>query len=126
LTKIGMFCYHICLFAIRESPSITTGYSPSELVYGRKMHGLLAVTRDVWEQNDLVQRELKEPVTKYLSELSKRITTALDDARENTIKHSTKYDKKSTERNLEVGDQVLILLPTAGSKMTAECQGPFL
>ena len=117
------------LFAIRESPSMTTGYSPSELVFGRNMRGLLALTRDVWEQNDPVQRELKEPVTKYLSELSKRITTALDVARENTTKaqHKMKcqYDRKSTERNLEVGDQVLILLPTAESKMTAEWQGPF-
>ena len=35
------------------------------------------------------------------------------------------YDKKARERTLEPGDEVLVLLPTSSSKLTAQWQAPY-
>ena len=39
------------LFAYREVPQSTTGFSPFELLYGREVRGLLDVLREEWEVN---------------------------------------------------------------------------
>ncbi len=38
------------LFAVREIPQASTGFSPFELLYGRQPRGVLAVIREVWEE----------------------------------------------------------------------------
>lgn len=35
------------------------------------------------------------------------------------------YDQKAKERDLQVGDKVLVLFPTSGNKLFTEWQGPF-
>ena len=35
------------------------------------------------------------------------------------------YDKKSKERMLEVGDEVLVLIPSKHSKLKLEWEGPY-
>lgn len=35
------------------------------------------------------------------------------------------YDKKARERTFKSGDEVLVLLPTSSSKLTAQWQGPY-
>lgn len=51
-------------------------------------------------------------------------------ARQNEIeakrKQKTYYDKKSRTRNLEVGQKVLVLLPTHTSKLLASWKGPYV
>ena len=37
------------LFAYREVPQATTGFSPFELLYGRRVRGPLDVLREAWE-----------------------------------------------------------------------------
>ena len=39
------------LFAYREVPQSTTGFSPFELLYGREVRGPLDVLREEWEAN---------------------------------------------------------------------------
>ena len=36
------------LFAYRELPNETTGFSPLELVYGRKVRGLMQILQELW------------------------------------------------------------------------------
>ena len=36
------------LFAYREAPQSSTGFSPNELVYGRQLRGPLDVMKEVW------------------------------------------------------------------------------
>lgn len=38
------------LFAYREVPNETTGFSPFELLYGRHVRGPLAILKEEWEE----------------------------------------------------------------------------
>jgi len=96
------------LFALREAKNSSTNFSPSELVYGHKMRGLLTVMRENWTPDDPLERELNMPAAKYIQQLSERIETALKAARVNveTVQRRNKdnYDKQCSERHLEIGD----------------------
>ena len=50
------------LFAYREVPQTTTGYSPFELVYGRDVRGPLDILKEEWEANE----RCKESVISYV------------------------------------------------------------
>jgi len=49
------------LFALREVKNETTNYSPAELVFGRRIRGLLAIARDCWTNGDPMEKKLKMP-----------------------------------------------------------------
>ncbi len=38
------------LFAVREVPHASTGFSPFKLLYGRQPHGVLDILRETWEE----------------------------------------------------------------------------
>ena len=40
------------LFAYREVPQASTGFSPFELLYGRNVHGPLYVLKEAWESSN--------------------------------------------------------------------------
>ena len=119
----------LLLSALREVPCESTGYSPSYLVYGRRIRGLLAIMRDSWTQNKGEERCLKMPVAKYLEKLTEQIKTALAAAGQNVAeaqrKMKERYDRQSTERHLDPGDLALILLPDDSSKLGAHWKVPF-
>ncbi|KAJ8353339.1 hypothetical protein SKAU_G00209060 [Synaphobranchus kaupii] len=50
------------LFAIREVPQASTGFSPFELLYGRRPRGLLDLAKEAWEQQPSPHRTLVEHV----------------------------------------------------------------
>ena len=39
------------LFAYREVPQSSTGFSPFELLYGREVRGPLDILKELWEAN---------------------------------------------------------------------------
>ena len=50
------------LFAYREFPQSSTGFSPFELLYGRPVRGPLDTLRESWEANS----KSKESVVSYV------------------------------------------------------------
>ena len=85
----------------------------------RKMRGLLAVVRDKWE-NDITEPTPGNFSTlKYMQDLQHKIQTALNSAQDNVTTAQKRmkdhYDKKSSERQFEPGDLVMILLPTSSN-----------
>ena len=116
------------LFAMRDVPHAGTKYSPTELVFGRKVRGLLNVMRDTWTNGDPATKELKMSTAKYIEQLRHKIETALTAARQNMTEAETKmkldFDKHSSVRSLKPGDLALILMPTSGDKLTARWRGP--
>ena len=100
------------LFAYREVPQVSTGFSPFELVYGRDIRGPLDVLKGSWtqENHDRLQ-EAQESVQKNLEKAQR--------------KQKAWYDQKAREMNLTVGDKVLLLLPTRSEKLLAKWKGPY-
>ena len=113
------------LFAYREVPCESTGYSPFELLYGRTVRGPLAVIKETWTERTSAEDNL---ITHVL-EIRRRLATMQQVVQENLKRAQGKqkrvYDTHSTKRRLEVGDKALVLLPTPGSKLEMRWQGPF-
>ena len=116
------------LFAVREVPSESTGYSPFELMLGREVRGPIQLLCDVWTGDQHTSDSLK-PVYNYVFELKARIRDTCQQAMESSSKQSAKnkklFDRRSRERRFKVGEEVLILLPSCSNKLLSEWQGPF-
>ena len=113
------------LFAYREVPQASTGFSPFELLYGRAVHGPLDVLRQTWEAD----KKTDESVVSHILSIRDKMEKMLEAVQTNLEKAQQKqkkwYDKNARQREFEVGDQVLVLLPTATSKLLAQWQGPY-
>lgn len=54
--------YLFLLFAYKEVPQVSTGFSPFELLYGRQLHGVLDIIKDGWYQNLESPKNLNEDI----------------------------------------------------------------
>ena len=115
------------LFAYREVPQETTGFAPFELVYGSIPRGPLSLLRDNWLNQEL--NNTNQSSFEYVNDLRKKIEYTCQLAKTRTesqmLKSQKRMDKKSKLRTFQVGDKVLLLLPTSNSKFTSEWKGPF-
>ena len=115
------------LFAYREVPQESTGYSPFELLYGRQVRGPMAVLRDVWTQNEL-EPEVKL-ASQYVFDLRNTIASTCELAQSQLEIASQRYkryfDRKSVRRTFKAGDEVLLLLPLKNNKLELSWRGPF-
>ena len=113
------------LFAYREVPCESTGYSPFELLYGRTVRGPLAVVKENW----LEKKPVEDNLISYVLEVRRRLATMQQMVKANLERTQGKqkrlYDVQSSQRKLEVGDKALVLLPSPGSKLEMRWQGPY-
>ena len=113
------------LFAYREVPQSSTGFSPFELLYGRDVRGPLDVLNETWEAG----ARSDEAVLSFALETQERLKAMADLVKENLEKSQEKqkhwYDKGARVRQFEVGNPVLVL-PTTTDKLLAQWQGPYL
>ena len=72
------------LFAYREAPQESLGFSPFELLYGRTVRGPMAILKDIWSKGEV------EPVVKttyeYVLDLQSRLQETCTLARDALIK----------------------------------------
>ena len=101
------------LFAYREVPQATVGFSPFELLYGHDPRGLLDVLREEW----INEPETDADLLSYVMSVRNCMETAKELVEENTrvaqAKQKAYYDQKTRELNLQPGDKVLLLLPSS-------------
>jgi hypothetical protein len=116
------------LFAYREVPQDSTGFSPFELLYGRDVRGPMNILKEVWLKEKENSEEVQN-VYQYVLDLRDRIEHTCELARQELLKAGKKYkkyyDRKARSRMLQTGDQVLILLPTDNNKLLVQWKGPF-
>lgn len=114
------------LFAYREVPQESTGFSPFELLYGRRVRGPLDVLREMWTGDEPVE---EQTVFTHLTEMRKRLEQMSELVQSNMTasqkKQKEHYDKKLKEQPLKVGDKVLVLIPSRKSKLKLERVGPY-
>ena len=115
------------LFAYREVPQESTGFSPFELLYGRAVRGPMTILKQLWT------KEVEEPEVKnsyqYVFELREKLEDTLKLAHSELEKAQQKgkhyYDRKSKVRKSQPGEKLLVLLPTDHNKLLMQRKGPF-
>ena len=99
------------LFAIRECPQESTGYSPFELPFGRTIKGPL----NLLEENILQPTPVPNvTVAKYIDNLRNTLTTVRELASKNLKQaqvNMMKHQKLATQRSFSIGDKVLVFFP---------------
>jgi len=115
------------LFAYREAPQESLGFSPFEMLYGRSVRGPIRILRELWsrEQNDPSTRTTYEYVVNLRERLQDTWNLAHEQLSRSQAKQKRIYDYKTKERTFKRGDQVLILLPTNENKLLMQWKGPF-
>ena len=120
-------CLPALLFAYREVTQESLGFSPFELVLGRSVRGPMRVLRDLWA-NEETDEEVRTTY-QYILELRERLESTCQLAHEELSKAQCKqrkyFNRKAKAKHLEIGDKVLLLLPTKENKLEMQWQGPY-
>ena len=107
------------LFAYREVPQASTGFSPFEMLYGRSVRGPLGLLKEMWTNTDSNSDEVN--TYQYVTDLRNRLEETCELVHSNLLKSAERYkhhyDKNKRIRKLNVGDNVLVLLPTSSNKL---------
>ncbi|XP_063334795.1 uncharacterized protein si:ch211-282j22.3 isoform X2 [Pelmatolapia mariae] len=115
------------LFAYREVPQASTGFSPFELLYGHEVRGPLSLLRETWEGDQ--ERSQAVNVVSYVVQMRERLEkmTELAQAHKAEAQQHQKawYDQSARQRSFSPGQKVLVLLPSDDSKLLAKWQGPY-
>jgi hypothetical protein len=120
-------CLPWILFAYREIPMETTGFSPFEMLFGRDVRGPLGRLKSSWKPTTL--HKAKPNVIQFILDLRNRLKTchdiALKSAEQACAKSKIWYDKKARDRSYEPGQLVLVCLPVRGNPLQAKYCGPY-
>ncbi|XP_052406338.1 uncharacterized protein LOC127952096 [Carassius gibelio] len=115
------------MFAYREVPQASTGFSPFQLMYGHEVQGPLSLVRELWEGNS--ETSTKTSVIDYVLAMRQKLQQMTEFASAHLTeiqrKQKTWYDRKTKSRSFEPGQKVLVMLPTSENKLLGKWQGPF-
>ena len=113
------------LFAVREVPQASTGFSPFELLYGRQPRGVLDVLRETWEEGPSQGKNEIQYVLDLRTKLHTLGRLSMENLLQAQDRQSQLYNRGTRLRKFAPGEKVLVLLPTSSSKLMAKWQGPF-
>ncbi|XP_063070441.1 uncharacterized protein LOC134461440 [Engraulis encrasicolus] len=113
------------LFAIREVPQSSTGFSPFELLLSYRPRGLLDIAKEAWEEQPCKQRTIVE----HVGAMKERMRVVYPIVREHMEtaqrQQQASYNRPAQPREFKPGDRVLVLVPTVECKFLATWQGPY-
>ncbi|GFV19767.1 retrovirus-related Pol polyprotein from transposon 412 [Trichonephila clavipes] len=112
------------LLALRTVSHESTGYTPSELVYGKNLRTPETLVMEHWmepeEEGDLVT----EYMFKLINRLKRCQEVAINKMEEMQVKRKTWYDKNAVKREFKNGDLVLVLATSRANKLAVQWIGP--
>ena len=114
------------LFAVREVPQASTGFSPFDLLYGRRPRGVLELIKENWEEGSSDSKNKIEYVMDLRAKLHSLGVMSREHLRQAQENQKRLYDRGTRLRDLTPGDKVLVLLPTSSTKLLAKWQGPIV
>ena len=89
------------LFAYREVPQTSTGFSPFELLYSRPVRGPLDILKESWEAS----KRSSESIISYVLSIQEKLAKMSKLARENLTKAQAQqkrwYDQNAREREFQ-------------------------
>jgi hypothetical protein len=115
------------LFALRDVPHASTGFSSFELLFGRNVRGPTTILKELWSE------EIEEPELKttyqYVVDLREKIEETCKLAQEEIAKVQVRnkkyFDRRTRLKDLKPGDLALLLLPTDNNKLLLHWRGPY-
>ncbi|XP_064418480.1 uncharacterized protein LOC135358762 [Latimeria chalumnae] len=111
------------MFAVREVPQSSTGFSPFELLFARQPRGILDVAKEVWEE----QPDKCQNLVDHVMGMRDRIARVTPIVKEHLIQaqqaQALQYNKEAKLREFQIGDRVLVLVSSSESKLLARWQG---
>ncbi|GFS56317.1 retrovirus-related Pol polyprotein from transposon 17.6 [Trichonephila clavipes] len=111
------------LLELRTVSHDSTGYTPSELVYGKNLRTPETLVMEHWmepEEGDLVT----EYMFKLINRLKRCQEVAINKMEEMQVKRKTYYDKNAVKREFKDGDLVLVLATSRTNKLAVQWIGP--
>ena len=107
------------LFSYREARQEAT----FELLYGRTVGGPVHILKELWSEEE----EVPEVTTsyQYVLELRERLDETMKLAQAELQRTKNLYNRKAKKRSFQVGDKVLVLLPTDRNKLLMQWKSPF-
>ncbi len=113
------------LFALRQMPCRSTGFSPYELIYGKNMRTPLDLLYSGWKLREFQQIDTSD----WVMQLAEKLEILRDVAMSNSISESKKrkyyYDCGKVERKLLVGQLVWCKIPGRNGKLEDSWDGPY-
>ena len=105
-----------------------TIFSPFQLLYRRTVRGPGTILKELWtkEVNIPEVKTNYEYVTELRESLRDSLKLAWEELQKSQKRCKKHYNKKAKPRHLEVGDEVLILLPTESNKLLMQWRGPYI
>lgn len=115
------------IFAVREVPQASMGFSPLELLYGHQPRGVLDVIRETWEDRLSQSNNEIQSVMDLRTKLHTLGWLSMENLLQDQNKQSWLYNRGTNLHKFALGDKVPVLLPTSSSKLLAKWQsGSFL
>ncbi len=91
------------LFAVREVPQASTGFSPFELLYGRQPRGVLDVLRETWEEGPSKSKNEIQHVLDLRTKLHTLGQLSMENLLQAQDKQSRLYNRGARLRNFTPG-----------------------
>ena len=118
----------LALWCLRESKNTTLGVSPFMMVWGKNPTSPLKVIRDSWIGQNTLPMDTSKSVSEYLAELQQNIKNIHDyvdiHATKKQEEYVAQYNKTATPKSMQIGQQVIVLLPDSTNKFVSRWQGP--
>ncbi|XP_078238458.1 uncharacterized protein LOC144584971 [Pogona vitticeps] len=106
------------LFAYRSVPQASTGFSPFELLFGRRVKGPLDLIKQNWEQ--ITQDDPQDVVTDRDSlrkDLKRNLELAAETLQAQKVRKKAWDDQRASERHFDPGEEVLWPRPCKENKL---------
>lgn len=114
------------LFAARDAVQESLGFSPADLVFAHSPRGPLKALKERFLSPSINSSNVLDYVSNFRERLlaaNKIAKISLGNAQSNMKR---RFDKKAVKRDFSIGDKVLVLLPIAGSALSAKFSGPYV
>ena len=113
------------LFALRSASNSDTHFSPFQLVYGHQVRTPLDILHQGWAEVEFKELDMSE-WSEWLAEKLEHWHDVLHKrGRLASEQHKSTFDKKTVNRQLVEGDQVLWRVPGMSHKLEESWHGPY-
>jgi len=115
------------MFAVRDTPQDSTGFTPFELLYGYRVRTPMTLLKIIWtgEEKDSEVKTAYQYVVDLRERIEETCELAKNELSKVQVRNQKYYTWRTRERKLHVGDSMLLLLPTEQNKLTLAWRGPY-